>query len=270
LDGLCRVAGGLVDVTLGGREYLLRPMVLRDFATVEFHLLAASGTPLDAAARVLPILAGQPDARRRLIERAREAARTHRRFVRRTWEDVLNWIEKPDGVTYTGWLCLLAGRGRRPLATLGAARKLFAGASEAERLAFAQRRNLVSGLDDSAAADWPQPKAGGVAAPPALDERLLSGCTPAAAEKLRRQFAEHHRREADAERQTKERANRYSPWKKQVVELLRDAYGFDFETVAGLTLYQWRLARAGDGELGGVARMSMAEYQAWKARQGGG
>ncbi len=201
-------------MTVGGRTYFLRPLTLADLGAIEFHLLAARGNPVERVQAAMPDLAGDPEAARHLMALATDDLRRDRahRYVRAG--DLLAWIDTQDGIAYTAWL-LLRAIYPADFGRLDQAAAVFGAATEAEREEFRRRRDLISGLDATAAADWPT-----------RDE--LS--------------------EVETHRPT------WIPWKQWARSLIAEFMGWTLPHLAGLTLYQARLMQAGERELGGVVR----------------
>jgi hypothetical protein len=137
-----------------GRPYLIRPLLLRHFATIETHILAERQTPIDAVLPEIHRLNHAPAIQRQILERAYLDTYGDRKINRVATNQILAWMNAPSGMLFTYWLCLRSDTGQR----LGWNRisRLLSRATIDELDELRRRRDLVSGLDLMARLDWPE------------------------------------------------------------------------------------------------------------------
>lgn len=233
MDGLCRVAGSPVGVRLAGRTYLLEPMTLRRWGSVEAHLLSDPAGFLAGAFHTLAWVQDPGlhkeifdrvrwDAADQLTEAGRKVTHKHNRVV--PMEAVRLWAYTKEGLAYTAWLCLLD---RYPeflrLEDVAAA---VGGLTDRGRADLTLRRDVASGTDLLSSLDWPD----------AIDP--FAG--------MRKQGLP---------------SMKYMPW-KAVYRRLQDESGWGPEVVGGLTLYELKLYTVDAKEAAGVAQVDAVDADA--------
>lgn len=154
MDGLCRVAGGRVDVTLCRRFFWLRPLTLGDLCIAEYWLLARRQTPVEKAEeqfRNLPHLAA---ARQELLDRAEWEMRTDRSYRLVTAGELMEWLFSDDGLKFIMFRCLERREGRSYFTDPAKCDKLWRRLTPAEVAEFRRRVSMISGFDLMAKMDW--------------------------------------------------------------------------------------------------------------------
>lgn len=103
-DGLARVAGGGVPIEFDGETLILPSLTLRDFATLEQHLLAKRENPLDVVREKMAGLS--LEVQKHLID---VAYADMRRNTTVSPEEVDAYMGTTEGLAFTIWLALSRG-----------------------------------------------------------------------------------------------------------------------------------------------------------------
>ena len=229
MDGASRCLGCKVDVTLGGRTYLLHPLTLGDLGTIEAHLLAERGNPLQTLADAMSS-SEDPSSPffKALWEVAQLDVRSDRGQRCMTIAQIEAWIREPAGVAFTAWLLLHTRRGPA-FEFLEDARRAVRAWTALEVQHFLRRRDVASGTDYLGALDWP----------------------------------------ADAEgRKGKEEKPRWFPWKSTMRKLLNEGVTWDFLRDLTVFQLRVLMARDGElGGVARVSPAKVQEMREtiWKA-----
>lgn len=100
-DGLARVAGGGVPIEFDGQMIVLEPLTMKDFATIEQHLLSKRQNPLDMVKSRLEGL--EPEVQKHLLELAYQDSK---RMTTISPAEVGGFMDTVDGLAFTIWLCV--------------------------------------------------------------------------------------------------------------------------------------------------------------------
>src|SRR5687767_10049366 len=101
-EGLARAAAGDVSIELDGKVWLLSPLGLRDFATIEQEYLRQKPNPLMAVAEAKAFL--DEEDYNRLLDKAYKDATS---ASKATNQEVSEWIDTRAGAAYSVWIALL-------------------------------------------------------------------------------------------------------------------------------------------------------------------
>lgn len=106
-DGLARVSGAPVTVKApSGKTWIVSGLTLKDFGTIEQHLLSMRPSPLD---EILPRInqITNVDVQKYLCDKAVEAVEKNRaRYNTVPVSEVTEWGQTVSGSIYAGWLSL--------------------------------------------------------------------------------------------------------------------------------------------------------------------
>jgi hypothetical protein len=154
MDGVCRPLGCPATIRFGGRLGLVRPLTLWKIGVCEQHILGRRRTPLHAARDTLAMLDPPEGVARGIIDGAvaemRDPANRADRYV--TVAQFQDWLGEPEGLWFTGWLCLR--RSFREFRTPERSRKQFSAAERGWLRDFADARDRASGTDLLSNAEW--------------------------------------------------------------------------------------------------------------------
>lgn len=103
-DGLARVAGGGVPIEFDGETLILPSLTLRDFATLEQHLLARRENPIDIVKEKMVGLS--LEMQKHLMDLAYADMR---RSTTVSPEEVDAWMGTTEGLAFTIWMALSRG-----------------------------------------------------------------------------------------------------------------------------------------------------------------
>lgn len=116
-DDLCGIMPPIISIRIGGEEYCLTPLKVRDYLELERRLVAQRQDPLAA---ILPKLAELSDsAQRHLLGLAYEDLRRGNRLSVR---ELNEWLESAEGRVHQFWFSL---RYRHPQISLDRAEELL-------------------------------------------------------------------------------------------------------------------------------------------------
>lgn len=101
MDGLGRAAGSPVVIRLAGKDYKMSPLTLRDFGTIEQHLLTKRPNILKEVAAACSDL--PEDIAKQLMDRAYEDAKKGNTIPA---AEVAEWVDSFDGMCFSIWLSL--------------------------------------------------------------------------------------------------------------------------------------------------------------------
>ena len=100
-DGLARAGGGAGTIELDGKKYILEPIGIKDFATIEQYFLSTKPDPLAAIVERKNVLPKE-DYDRLLDKAYVDATKANKA----TQKEIQEWIDSPEGICYTLWISL--------------------------------------------------------------------------------------------------------------------------------------------------------------------
>lgn len=156
MDGICRSAGGRVDITLCRLFFWLRPLTLGDFGVAEYWLLARRKNPVELAEEKFRAFPHLREARQELMDSAAWEMRTDRSYRLIHSSDLMEWLYSDDGLTFIMLRCLERTPGKPCFTSLEQCRAIFKRLTPDEVAELKRRVNMVSGLDLMASMDWPE------------------------------------------------------------------------------------------------------------------
>jgi hypothetical protein len=157
MDGICRVVGSGIPVTLAGATYLLSPLTLSDIGTIEQLLLSRRPLPIDTAYRMASVIKDR-DLQSHVLELAQKDMRRRKSLNKVAWSVIADWIDGDEGTEVTAWLCLQRHHPIR-FETQEQVREVLALCKADELERFRKLRDQVSGLHWFSAIDWPKSRA---------------------------------------------------------------------------------------------------------------
>jgi hypothetical protein len=141
MDGLGRTSGAGKTITIGGKDFFLEPLTLRDFGVVEQHLLSKRPNPLKIvgeAAKDMP-----PEIAEQMFKAAYEDAK---KGANVTTAEVTHFLDSFDGMSYTMYLML---RKKQPDLTQDDVYELLSQCTPEDIAQLQDDRDLVSGIDEA-------------------------------------------------------------------------------------------------------------------------
>ena len=139
MDGLGRAGASPVVIRLGGKDYLMHPLTLRDFGTVEQHLLSQRPNILKEVAEASAGL--PPEQAKMLLDRAYEDMKKGNTIPA---TEVAECVDTFEGMVFTVWLSL---QKEQKDITLDEVMELLSSMSEEEMENLKNQRDVASGLD---------------------------------------------------------------------------------------------------------------------------
>jgi hypothetical protein len=146
VEGLCRVFGSGVPISLEGKTIILPAMWLSDFGICENLLLSRRPKPP-------PSLAFGSGLKGSMRRHVRDISLQRIRLISKvSTEELTRWMDTDEGTVYTIWLCL---RKDDAAWTFSRTRSAIEPLSEENKALLRQLRDQVCGLDLLAWSDWP-------------------------------------------------------------------------------------------------------------------
>lgn len=143
-DGLARVAGGGVPIRFDGEDVVLEPLVLKDLATIEQHLLAKRKNPLQMVQENLGNMQElDVEVQKHIIDRAYDDLK---RQTTVSAQEVSEFIETTEGLAFTLWLCF--GRSHPGRWKLDYIKEKIETMSMPDVMVMLRARDQASGLDE--------------------------------------------------------------------------------------------------------------------------
>lgn len=139
MDGLSRAVGSGLPWTVGDVTYMLRPITLDDYGTIENILLEARKSPIQLAKESLSGLSA--DLQKALLADALKMEVTRKNYVSST--EIAEFIDSKPGVIYIIWLML---RREQPGMTRERVAELINKLNEDKMQKLIELRDQVSGL----------------------------------------------------------------------------------------------------------------------------
>ena len=140
MDGLGRAAGSPVVVRLGGRDYKMAALTLRDFGTIEQHLLARRPNILKVVAESCADL--PPETAKVMMEKAYDDMKKGNTIPA---TEIAEWVDTFEGMVFSIWLSLQKEHAELSLDDV---MTLMSAMSEEEVEGLKGLRDIASGLDE--------------------------------------------------------------------------------------------------------------------------
>lgn len=154
MDGLCRSLAGRVDFHAGRLFCWLRPLFLRDVATLEYVMLARRRNPMEEVEDAFAVMADATGARQALLASAELAMHADRSSRCVKAAELLDWLYSRDGAAWVALLCLEKTPGVPALSDPDDAERLVASWDKDQFAEFVRRFSMISGLDLMSKMDW--------------------------------------------------------------------------------------------------------------------
>lgn len=139
-NGLNRAAGSPTTVEINGKTYIMEPLTLRDFGTIEAEYMKQKPNPLKAVAEAKDMLP-EEDYKELLAQAYKDATSANKA----TPDEVSGWLDTKDGVVFSCWLSL---RKNHPELSLEDAEQAINHMGQQEMTRLAEQRDVASGLDE--------------------------------------------------------------------------------------------------------------------------
>lgn len=217
MDGLGRVLGCPAPCWLDNATWLMQPLRLRDWGTIEQHLLFHDpGNPLRDLNRAAGQLQDDPELAQHLLELTRADLRSNKRRRTIGQKQVMAWIGTPEGIVLSLWLCLRHNSNQR-FHTLEGVERCLSELPQRSLEELVRLRDQLSGTDLLASSDWIDP---------------LEGVRPSRRAKRLKMLDET-----------------FIPWRTNCYTWLIDA-GVTPEVIGNWTLYELKLYTSSRDDLG--------------------
>lgn len=139
-NGLNRAAAAPTSVELNGKTYLMEPLTLRDFGTIENEYLKGKPNPLQMVAEAKGILP-EEDYEKLLTQAYKDATAVNKAHP----QEIAEWLDTREGVIFSCWLSLKKGY---PELTKEDAENAINQLGEKEMERLANDRDIASGVDE--------------------------------------------------------------------------------------------------------------------------
>ena len=101
MDGLGRASGAPVVIQLGGSDYMMSALTLRDFGTIEQHLLTKRPNMLATVAEAVKDM--PPEMAKMLMDKAYDDMKKGNTIPA---TEVAEWVDTFEGMVFSVWLAL--------------------------------------------------------------------------------------------------------------------------------------------------------------------
>lgn len=139
-NGLNRVAGSPVSIEIGDKTYIMEPLTLKDFGSLEAEYLSSKPNPLKQVAEAKPYLS-EEDYEKLLTQAYKDATAVSKA----TSGEIAEWLDTQAGISFSAWLCM---RKNHPELSREDVDEIIGAMSQEEMARVAERRDVASGTDE--------------------------------------------------------------------------------------------------------------------------
>ena len=139
-NGLNRAAGSPVSIEIGGQTYIMEPLTLRDFGTLEAEYLKNKPNPLKQVAEAKEFL-NDEDFQVLLTQAYRDAMEVNKA----TSEEIAQWLDTPAGISFSAWISM---RKNHPELSREEVDDLLGTLNQQQLEHIAEQRDVASGTDE--------------------------------------------------------------------------------------------------------------------------
>ena len=141
MDGMGRAAGSPVVMKLGGKDYKMSALTLRDFGTIEQHLLRKRPNVLKVVGEAVKDLPAEHA--KLLLDKAYEDMKRGNTIPA---TEVAEWVDTFEGMVFSVWLAISKNH---PELALDDVMDIMSSMTEEEMEELKELRDVASGLDES-------------------------------------------------------------------------------------------------------------------------